>query len=453
MRQPSPLQAKGNQLIAGVTGVLKAFELYDASNATITKLLKGIVALVEDHGGQSGESLRLQSDGENFFLNQELLRLDRQGFERAKRLTDLMASLRCNELEFRAGLELEALREFMVKLAKTAEDRELAYELEDGSIYGVSLREVEGTTRQGRDNVEVRAEAGARFYVTLQILTAEYLALKRKGKRPGMMAIRRTLQRLIDLIQLQRDTVLSLIHYGRYRHGLEGHTTRTALLAGCIAHTMGLDRRWINSVCLYTFPSTAPLAHLDEYWSSGTRGQIEETYGRALSSPGSSMSVGAGVVRDLIAQYETGAFGQGKEEPYGPELKASLAGRIVAVAATYDSMRGNLIEGERCRPISPKEVLMSLDQMMQSGRLAAGIDKDIVGVLLHMMGNMPPGSVVRLENGAFGIVRERPDVVQLTDTFGRYLQRPRISRVKKGTPLSPPLGLDMGPALAWSDEG
>ena len=129
----------------------------------------------------------------------------------------------------------------------------------------------------------------------------------------------------------------------------------------------------------------------------------------------------------------------------------SLAGRIVTVAATYDSMRGNLVEGERCRPISPKEVLMSLSDMMQGNRLPAGVDKDIIGVLLHMMGSLPPGSVVKMENGAFGILRDRPYVVQLTDTFGRYLDRPRISRAKRATPLSPPLGLDMGPAIAWFD--
>ena len=450
-QETSHLQIAGKQLISGITGVLKAFDMYDANNATITKLLTGIIGMVQQHGGESGDSLRLQSDGENFFLNQELLRLDRQTFERASKLNEILSKLRQNEFEFRQEIELDSLRQFMIKLAAAVDDPELIEELEDGMTSGVTLRYVEGTTRQGRDSVEVRAEASARFYVTLQILAAEYLAYRQQGKRPGMMAIRRTLQRLIDQIQSQRDGVIALIHYGRFRHGLEGHVARTSLMAGCIAHTMGLDRRWINNICLHAFPALAPLLALEQYWSSPTRGQLEETYARAMKTPGRSLSAGAGVVRDLVAQYEASAVAKGDEELYGKALKMSLAGRIVTVASTYDSMRGNLIEGDRCRPISPKEVLMSFSDMMQGDRLPTGVDKDIVGVLLHMMGSLPPGSVVKMENGAFGILRDRPNVVQLTDTFGRYLERPRISRAKRATPLSPPLGLNMGPAIAWFD--
>ena len=447
----SHLQVTGKQLIASISGVLKAFDMYDANNATITKLLSGMIQLVQQHGAESGDSLRLQTDGENFFLNQELLRLDRQTFERASKLNQMLDKLRQNEFEFRQEVELESLREFMVKLAAAVDDPALIEELEDGMSSGATLRYVEGTTRKGRDSVEVRAEASARFYVTLQILAAEYLALRQEGKRPGMMAIRRTLQRLIDQIQSQRDGIIALVHYGRFRHGLEGHVARTSLMAGCIAHTMGLDRRWINSICLYAFPALAPLLALEDYWSSPTRGQLEETYSRAMKTPSRSLSAGAGVVRDLVAQYEASAVAKGDHELYGKELQMSLAGRIITVAAMYDTMRGNLIEGDRCRPISPKEVIMNFNNMMQGNRLAPGVDKDIVGVLLHMMGALPPGSVVKMENGSFGILRDRPNVVQLTDTFGRYLERPRVTRAKRATPLSPPLGLDMGPAIAWFD--
>lgn len=447
------LQDMGNKLITGVTGVLKAFELYDATNSTVTKLLQNICNLLEEHEkSHPGTSLRLQCDGENFFLNQELLRLDRQSFERASKLLNILQGLNRNELEFRPELDIAHLRDFMVKLSEALEDKSILGELEDGAESGISLRFVEGTTRQGRDSVEVRAEAGARFYVTLQILSAEYLALTGDGKRPSMMAIRRTLQRLIDLIQLNRDSVLAMVHYGRYRHGLEGHVSRTALLAGCLAHTMGLDRRWISTVCLYVFPAMSPLIKLDDYWSSPTRGQAQEAYGQALATPSKSTSVGAGVVRDLIAQYETGSIHERKEAPFGEHLRLSLAGRIVALAAAYDAMRANLMEGDRCRPISPKEVLMSLEEMKRTDRLPLGLDPDLIGVLIQMMGSIPPGSLVRLENGACGIVRERPNTIQMTDTFGRYLTRPRITKAKKATPLSPPLGLDMGPVLAWSEE-
>ena len=267
------------------------------------------------------------------------------------------------------------------------------------------------------------------------------------------MAIRRTLQRLIDLIQTHRDSVIALLHHGRYKAGLEGHISRTAMLAGCIANAMGLDRRSINTVCLHTFPALAPLAHLEERWSSPSSHQKQEIYKRMMNAPGRSLSAGAGVVRDLVAQYESSGLTHEGDSPYGKDLPCSLAGRIVAVAALYDALRGDLEEGERCRPVAAKGVLMSLEEMMRGNRLPPGIDKDVVGVLLHMMGSLPPGSVVRLENGACGIVRQRPYIIQLTDTFGRYLERPRMTHAKRGTPLNPPLGLDMGPPLAYSDGG
>ena len=113
--------------------------------------------------------------------------------------------------------------------------------------------------------MEVRSEAGARYFVTLQILTAEYLAYRKQEKRTGIMAIRRTLQRLIDLIQTHRDSVIALLHHGRYKAGLEGHISRTAMLAGVLR----MQWAWIGAPSTrfvsIPFPHSPPLP----IWRSG----------------------------------------------------------------------------------------------------------------------------------------------------------------------------------------
>ena len=106
-----------------------------------------------------------------------------------------------------------------------------------------------------------------------------------------------------------------------------------------------------------------------------------------MNAPGRSLSAG----RESFAIWSHNMNPPGspmREIPPTVRTSCSLAGRIVAVAALYDALRGDLEEGERCRPVAAKGVLMSLEEMMRGNRLPPGIDKDVVGVLLHMMGSL-----------------------------------------------------------------
>ena len=63
------IQENGSRLITLMTGTIGALELYDANNTTVQRLLKEIIKLVVRHSQASGDSMTLQTDGENFFLN------------------------------------------------------------------------------------------------------------------------------------------------------------------------------------------------------------------------------------------------------------------------------------------------------------------------------------------------------------------------------------------------
>ena len=91
-RELADIQVIGERMLALVTGVLRALEIYDLGNGTVQSLIRELVEITEEYAGDHGTGLSLLQDGENMFCNQEFLRLDRRVFDLRLRRDLLLGS-------------------------------------------------------------------------------------------------------------------------------------------------------------------------------------------------------------------------------------------------------------------------------------------------------------------------------------------------------------------------
>ena len=109
-------QQDGEKLLTLITGTIRALELYDLNNDTVRRLLDQITEIVASQAGRGQRNMILQIEGENFFVNQTLLRLELKAFQRLGRLRQLLQRLDLNEIEFREGANPTSLTLFFERL-------------------------------------------------------------------------------------------------------------------------------------------------------------------------------------------------------------------------------------------------------------------------------------------------------------------------------------------------
>ena len=72
-------------------------------------------------------------------------------------------------------------------------------------------------------------------------------------------------------------------------------------------------------------------------------------------------------------------------------------------------------------------------------------------MFLRLTGPLPPGSLVRLEDGSYGVVRNRPEVVLIADHMGRAQAGLEGRDATEATPYNLPEELDIASALGWTE--
>ena len=441
------LQTTGESALSLMTGVLRALELYDLNNDTVQRILAQLARLIRDTAERTNNALLLQNTGENFFVNQELLRLDFRAFSRLTHLRGVLETLQLNEIELRPEATVESMTLFFQRVLAAVEDPELRPTLADPEETGVSMRFSTGITRKGQVKEE-RETMALRLDVTLGLLTGEMLRLASDDPAPSTLAVRRVLQGLVDLLDAHLDYVLALAHHGGAAGGLHGHLARSSILAAIVAKAAGLERRRIGRAALGVVLSRAPLVRLGEHWTTAPPADVDRVYDACIQeSVRARGSRGLSAWR-MVLLHEGQRDLAGQVVPYPDRLAPSFEGELASVVTRYDRIRSGLADGPRGRARSPTAALRILagEARRQEG---SAVRRKVLETLLAVLGRLPPGSLVRVPNGALGVVRRRPEVVLVADPQGRALKSFRSSRVDKALPLEPPPAMDPAPALGW----
>ena len=441
-------QEAGKNALTLVTGVLRALQLYDVRNQIVQRLVGRLGNIAAEYHERTGTTLVLQNDGENFFVNQELLRLDYQEFERLAGLRTTLEGLQLNEIEFFGDATVESMSDFFQRMGAALADPELRDELENPVETRVSLRKNEGITKKGRSD-ESRHVSALRLFNTLHLLSTEFVRCGREGLTPPTVSIRRVVQGLVDLLEGHGDDVLALAHQGGREEGLPGHLTRASLFAAALARAAGIPPRLVGRSALVVFMSRLPLTKLGDAWANAEPAEIARVYDEAMQAVTSAKRAGAGSAWRLVLLHEAMMDAAGAQDPYGGQLATSFEGRIAAVATHYDRIRAG-IDARGGRPAVPAIAIRRLAAESQQQNIGGGrapLDGELVRVWVGLLGRVPPGSFVRLKDGGFGVVRARPMVVKIAKRDGKLRKVLEPRDAKQVVPLEATAKFDPRPAL------
>ena len=447
-------QLDGEQLLAYTTGTIRALELYELNNDAVQRLFVNISEVIERQVARGRSAVVLQVEGENCFINQTLLRLEMKAFQRIARLRDLLQRLDLNELEFRDGVNPERLTVFFQRLLSASGDPEAMEQLADGHDVFVSIRKTQGITRKGRADESWHKRA-IRLYHTCQVLANDFVHRGKSGRMPSTVSLRRVVQGLVDVLEHEPDLLLAIAHQGNASQGLAGHMVRSSVIAAAVARAAGLAPRLAGRAALVVFMSRFPLARLGERWHAANSEVLSNTFDVSLKEVMQSAGSGRVSAWRLVLLYEALKASLGDRAPYGEHLLTSFEGRIVEVSTTYDRLRAGLYTSQgSAKPVAPALALRRLAAMAVQQNTSAGatLDPGLVQVLRKLLGDAPPGSLVRTQKGTFGVVRDRPGIVEVASADGHTRGNYRKRDAVRVLPLDAPEEFDLSPALGWRDE-
>jgi hypothetical protein len=441
------VQELGERVLNLVTGVLRALELYDLNNDTVQKLIGALVSEVNDFAGFAGNNVSLLTDDENIFLNEEFLRLERRAFEKVGRLRKMFGRLRVNEIAFYPGCTNESLTLFFERVhagVRSPSDR-VKLGLPDDTM--ATLRFVPGLSKKGKTQ-EDKEGLAIRLYATLVLLSRELLYQSTRQPFPPTVRLRRVLQRIVDLLDNHGDYVLALAHYGGSNDGLAGHLARSAVLSATLARTTGMEKRRIGRAALAVFVGHLPFARLGESWETATPERITVVYDEYMAMV---LRVGqfSGVSAWRLAMlHEAQAAATRQSASYPGDLQTSFDGRLLAICTAYDRICHGIGGGKTASPAASVAAIAGKAKQLQ-GKEVCLWDWRLMAMFLRLTGPVPPGSLVRLEDGSYGVVRNRPEVVIIADHMGRPTDAFESRETSQATPYSLPSDLDIASALGW----
>lgn len=440
-------QEVGERVLSLVTGVLRALELYDLNNDTVQKLIGSLVDEVNTFAGFAGGNVALLTDDENIFLNEEFLRLERRAFEKVGRLRKMFGRLRVNEIAFYPGCTNASLTLFFQRVhagVRSPTDR-VRLGLPDDTH--ATLRFVPGLSKKGKTQ-EDREGLAIRLYATLVLLSRELLYQSTRQAFPPTVRLRRVIQRMVDLLDSHGDFVLALAHFGGHRDGLAGHLARSGILAAALARTTGMEKRRIGRAALAVFVGHLPFARLGDSWNEATPeriGAVYDEYMAMVLRQGQFSGVSAW---RLAMLHEAQAAATLQTASYPGDLETSFDGRLLAICTVYDRICHGIGRGESASPAASVAALAAKAKQLQ-GQEVCLWDWRLIAMFLRLTGPLPPGSLVRLDDGSYGVVRTRPEVVVIADHMGRHLSDFQSRDTAEATPYNLPRDLDIASALGW----
>jgi hypothetical protein len=254
----------------------------------------------------------------------------------------------------------------------------------------------------------------------------------------------------VDLLDDHGDYVLTLAHHGGKEDGLAGHLARSAVLASALARTTGMEKNRIGRAALGIFVGHLPMARLGDSWNDASAERIEgvyEEYMAMVLREGQFSGVSAW---RLAMLHEAQLVATRQSQAYPGDLNTSFDGRLLAICTTYDRTRVGI--GAESGKTPPAAVA----DMAAIGKKQQGLNQDrsimdwrLIAMFLRLTGPMPPGTLVRLEDGIYGLIRNRPEVVLIADHMGNPLADFEGRDVTEATAYNLPEDVDIAAAIGW----
>ena len=434
----------GRNVIPKMESMERILRTYDPENETPKRILEevgdGLRRLMPE-GGQAGVVIL----AEHVFINGLRIKLDTGQHQTCSKFGERLLEVGIAGLTISHPFAHHSLLCFF-ELLRDSEDISGSLEARAFIANGLVEAGVNDLSLIRREEIlDDPTEESTRSRNRRMAVSAYVRGMAAVGQGQGMADLdvgkrrrqRTAIRRLVQLGEVDPDTVLSLSGIRDLGMGDSSHAMNTALLAIGIGRRIGLERRDLVRLGLAALNHNVGeqllppgLLEAPRELSALERAQLE-THPLAgthylLMNYGMSQPI---LERALVsAEHHEWLNGQGGY-PLLLRPQLHLFSRVVAVCDTFDALT---IDRPHRPAFQPNEAIKLV--IRASGRR---LDPVLVRLLVDVVGRYPPGSVVELDTGEWGVV--------LGPGEGKHpTARPKvlIFRDPLGDPLEPPLEVD-----------
>lgn len=375
-------QAFARGVIGRLALCLKVVTVHQLSNAAVKPAMQSLLDFINPALAR-GESVYVQSVGENLFFNHEPIRLDHSTYEAAELLRSVLKRLGVQEISFTEPLTEDELREFLAGFQRHYGGHTPSHIL-DERFSKVGLRTLENVA--ARHAASNAAERLMLAYAQYTLVLDRTLAQLHERKDPRLARLRRALQLLVDAVHGSESLLLAITQLPRSEPSPSAHLAASTALTLLIGRRLGLPRQALIEAALassfHDFARTPmdtvlPLTH----WSG----------------------------MPVMLQCAAVAFEHRQPLRHGP----TVLSRLVSVACAYDLLRHPAPPRRGFPPPQALDVIRACSD--------SRFDPLVVRALASAVGLYPPGTLVALSNGTLAAVVERPQLDDLTRVRVRLL--------------------------------
>ncbi len=388
--EPRAEQEIARETVTAVAGVVRALGLYDVNNTAVQRLIDQLLSAWQRNGG--GE-LRVQLLTDEYFVNDRLLRLDAQLYDRCTSLSAALGKLGVGEITLGPGLERSHVEALCSRLAAAVRGQgKLSLDAVGPIALGIAIGSGIAAYRFEPERLAVSAIAG------LVSITERLYLEHGAGRVPSLLPIKRSLQMIAE--GMDQDPGYYLLLSAIFDPSSASSTMRARVAAAVHAIGFALGAGLGREVMM-----TSGLAAI--VGGLADKGDPDAAVRPLFRFPG----LGDSALPLAVALHDARALRLGRA--------VGLAGQLVALAHAYV---------ERTSAARPGLAPARFVDALAAGELRV-VEPRLARAFAAWLGPWPMGSLCRLKDGRLGLViglpeksRDRP-ILQLLGKGGEPLER------------------------------
>lgn len=380
-------------LLSRTAIAIKLATMHDLDNAAMVPPITGLLEAILWGGREYGQ-MRLQAVGENFFLNQEIIKLDFTSYEAAQTLRGLLARVGAQEISFLGNPQEAGLRQFLLAYQQHSRSQ-TPTQLLRVRFPQIALREVTKAEEAAlAPAVEARRQL-VNTYAQLGLMLEAQIDLMKAKKQARIAKVRRAIHSVADASEGHESLLMALTRYDAFAGKVPFHLAATTALTMLMCRRLKMTRTELAEACMAAAFHDVALDELpppkDATVTPEELDMLKRVPLRTMLRLTDGALMGDALER-LVVAYEHVAR--------KPQIGNAGFGHLIAIPCVFDRLT---------RPGAPRSGLMP-DQALrvivnQSG---SRFDPRLVQLFASIMGLYPVGTTVKLNSGELALVIEVP---------------------------------------------
>lgn len=388
---PQQVVTPAAALLNQVAVLMRLAQVHDASNPILTPPLSALARSLREL--QAENEVRVDLVADSFFVNKALVRVPQGLAEAADGLRKTFGRLAIQRLGFAPSTTEDDLRAFLIVFQKhwrTPTPQSIKTE-PAGPVRVATLGSAGDDVGMTGATIDARQHL-LKSYARLVILAREAVTRVQAGQAPFSVQARRVVQALIDASREHESLLTGLTRFPGFRGDLGSFHAAVA------AHSLVMARRLgVSKVTLVDVVLAALVHQLGPAHPASSPKDDPESQRPPLLSLAAALADG---VRPESAWYGAAAFEVGLPVWHKDLLRPGTLARLIAVPSAFERFT---TPRPPHKPATPDQALRLLQD--QSG---VRFDPAMVTLFVSVVGIYPIGSMVKLDDGAVGVVIDVP---------------------------------------------